>query len=1661
MTTDKVRLKQLQQQQQQLQYRHPGGFGTLPIQHYHQQQQQQQQQPQFRQFQHPDSDVERRRRPSSLIADGAGNIAEADDDEDSEEEGDCPERRPFMLPESNSSTAAVGAAVRDRGVPMSVGRLYAAPPPVTAAAGGGIGVQQQLTLDSGVESGNLSMKQRGSPAGGLGYRELAASGSGSADSNSPQQQQQQQQLLQFTSTGQRGAKHPLPPPPHPQHSGVAFPIPPPPSEPPPCTPRNSALVGSGNGNSHYAESGSLFGQGFYGQTVGDTFYLPPGQLPPYHGTGGVVNNNTTSLMRHHPQLLDGMLLSCGGPDSRQGVYDTAGSLENRGKPLSPTVPGPSSSGHQQHSSGPDGGDSSAASKMLMYHPQYGSGSSTKKCHRKRLHCSSRCSIAVLCLFVLILLPAVIYFIFRTVKLERQVSENFAQNTSLFGLFNPNSPPVPIRDGEVYRAVLGPSAYWSGQLDCSRSFYLVLNVSLPPLQVAGLYLRRNSLPTVVQYDFFHRLVNLRRRTRKIAKRETQPQQPPLNQQSVIRFLTPGIWYVSLINDQPEPMVADISAELTLRDFQLPNCLNQCSNRGQCTDGRCSCLVGFKGPDCSIPDEVEICSGNGYFDRGRCHCHAQWKGAECEVAWSECLDPLCSGNGRCEAGSCRCFEGFSGDRCQNLSCGPSNCHGRGVCGPDGHCRCFAGWRGADCQTPAASANEANERCPADSDTAVRLCSGRGRIVDGRCECDRGFSGDSCEFETCLVTCQHGDCVNGSCQCHLGWSGVRCQLRSCGGTSSDSCSGHGVCVNGTCACDKGWNGPRCSLDGCPQSCSNNGNCELDPSTGDWRCVCVGLNLWHGDACQYPVEQQCSDSADNDNDGLVDCNDPDCCNQPVCSRAESCSPGAYPQQVLLSEPSLPYVSSFERRVRFLIGKESVQLYSSMYFEPRFISVVTGTLVFRDSTPALACRVWDGQNALIGNTLSRPDGSFYLVVVGGRSLSLNIARVMASGQTLTREIRLHVPANSFLHMGCILLSTAGSLAPAGSAYPQLYPTAAPSSLRASLDSASAQPRCRHNYALLQPRLLFGGAPGLESLSGNGGINTATVQLERGTLRVRVPLPGAPLSLVYISSRAIGYQTGMPMQLTGAEVPPGLAEVVCYVSVGGSMLRRRFEAGPNLTYHFEWDRLDAFSRPFTGLVEAKISVGYKYTGCSRVVWEHRAVLVSGMELAPAQLGQWSLDRVHAYDYNKGVLHRGDGATEYLSQRPWTSSTVAGTGARRDPLTCPIPADSSSSPQPACQRSLQSPVALAAAPDGSLIIGDGRYLRILQWLSGSDSDSEAGGRRSDQLKTLAELPTGFETATYHLACDASRSHGSLAVYISDPTSRQLWLVLQRRPERPRRILLAGSGEPCYADDADDCGDGGPAASARLSSPKGVAVDRRGVVYFADGASIRRLVPTTSNSAVEDGAIVETVAGHRRGGFAANDEPPLPCGRVTIRARDLRLRWPTSLAYNQVDDCVYFIEDRSVLRLTADGFAHIVAGRPPHCSATVAKADSQRPLARDDILRRPRAIAFSALGELLIAETVDNGDGGSSGSVRVLRADGRLHRLTGHQPASGSFKSVSALAVSPLGEVFLADPASWLVSRMFYELPRPSPIDGSFQVLSADGSELFTFSKDGKHLSTWTR
>uniref|UniRef100_A0A1I8GLR2 DUF4129 domain-containing protein n=1 Tax=Macrostomum lignano TaxID=282301 RepID=A0A1I8GLR2_9PLAT len=137
---------------------------------------------------------------------------------------------------------------------------------------------------------------------------------------------------------------------------------------------------------------------------------------------------------------------------------------------------------------------------------YSSYSASKKSNR--LHWSTRITIAILLLFILLLIAAVGFFAARSADLESRIETSRSQNLTLFGLFDPNAPPPEeISTTEPLQISLEPTGYWSGKLTISATCYLLVNVSLPYQQVVGLYLRRNSLPTAVRHDFFHRLVNV--------------------------------------------------------------------------------------------------------------------------------------------------------------------------------------------------------------------------------------------------------------------------------------------------------------------------------------------------------------------------------------------------------------------------------------------------------------------------------------------------------------------------------------------------------------------------------------------------------------------------------------------------------------------------------------------------------------------------------------------------------------------------------------------------------------------------------------------------------------------------------------------------------------------------------------------------------------------------------------------------------------------------------------------------------------------------------------------------------------------------------------------------------------------------------------------------
>jgi len=108
---------------------------------------------------------------------------------------------------------------------------------------------------------------------------------------------------------------------------------------------------------------------------------------------------------------------------------------------------------------------------------------------------------------------------------------------------------------------------------------------------------------------------------------------------------------------------------------------------------------------------------------------------------------------------------------------------------------------------------------------------------------------------------------------------------------------------------------------------------------------------------------------------------------------------------------------------------------------------------------------------------------------------------------------------------------------------------------------------------------------------------------------------------------------------------------------------------------------------------------------------------------------------------------------------------------------------------------------------------------------------------------------------------------------------------RITTIAGTGSPGYS------GDGGPATAARLHHPRGVAVDARGNLYIADSENFRIRM-------VSDGTIT-TIAGTGRSASSGDGGPP----------RSAQLEHPTGVA---VDGKGFlYIADARCLRMVSPG------------------------------------------------------------------------------------------------------------------------------------------------------
>uniref|UniRef100_A0A8D3CVH4 Teneurin transmembrane protein 3 n=1 Tax=Scophthalmus maximus TaxID=52904 RepID=A0A8D3CVH4_SCOMX len=1021
--------------------------------------------------------------------------------------------------------------------------------------------------------------------------------------------------------------------------------------------------------------------------------------------------------------------------------------------------------------------------------------------------------------------------------------------------------------------------------------------------------------------------------------------------------------------------------------------------------------------SIMECPQNCHGNGDCLSGICHCFPGFLGPDCSRA---ACPVLCSSNGQYSRGRCQCYSGWKGTECDVPAnqCVDIHCGGHGIC-IIGACICNTGYKGdnceeVDCMDPSCSAHGVcihgechcqpgwgGASCEIAKAMCPDQCSGHGtyNAETNTCACHQTWTGPDCSLEVCEVDCGgNGVCFGGVCRCEEGWTGTVCDQKAC----HPLCSKNGVCKEGKCECDQGWTGEHCNIGektagGCPGLCNNNGRCTLEAS--GWHCICQ--SGWRGAGCHVAMETLCTDGKDNEGDGLADCMDPDCCLQPSCQNQLYCSGSPDPGEVLGQSLSSMAARSFYQRIHFLLGPESTHVVTGdSPFNRSLVSVIRGQVLTADGTPLIGVNVTFVHYPEHGFTVTRKDGMFDLLANGGASLTLSFERA----PFITQYRTVWVPWNIFYVMDTLVMKKEEN----------------------DIPSCDLSGFIRPGPVIVaSPLSTF-----YRSSHENGPIIPETQVLQEET-----SIPGSDLNLIYLSSRATGYKPVLKVAMTQSAIPFNLMKVHLMVAVVGRLFQKWFPAQPNLSYTFIWDKTDAYGQRVYGLSEAVVSVGFEYESClDLILWEKRTAILQGYELDASNMGGWTLDKHHILDVQNGILYKGNGENIFISQQPPVISSIMGNGRRRS-ISCP------SCNGQAEGNKLLAPLALACGADGSIFVGDFNYIRRIF--------------PSGNVTSVMELSNN-PAHRYYLATDPVTGQ----LYASDTNSRRIYrpkMLSGARDLISNGEVVAGTGEQCPPFDDSRCGDGRKATEAQLLGPKGIAVDKNGLIYFVDGTMIRK---------VDRNGIISTVLG-------SNDltsARPLTCD-TSMHIRQVRLEWPTDLAINPMDNSIYVLDNNVVLQITENRQVRIVAGRPMHCQVpgieyTLGKRAVQT------MLEGATAIALSYSGVLYIAET----DEKKIHRIRQVSTDGEITHLAGalsdcdckndancdcYQTGDGyakdsRFNCPSSLVVSPDGTLYVADLGNIRIRAIHRNQPPTGP--SSYEVASPASQELYVFDTNGTHQFT---
>jgi len=263
---------------------------------------------------------------------------------------------------------------------------------------------------------------------------------------------------------------------------------------------------------------------------------------------------------------------------------------------------------------------------------------------------------------------------------------------------------------------------------------------------------------------------------------------------------------------------------------------------------------------------------------------------------------------------------------------------------------------------------------------------------------------------------------------------------------------------------------------------------------------------------------------------------------------------------------------------------------------------------------------------------------------------------------------------------------------------------------------------------------------------------------------------------------------------------------------------------------------------------------------------------------------------------------------------------------------------ATSAQLNSPEGVAVDAAGNVYIADTQNARVRRVTGGTIStfagNGSAGFGGDGSTATSAQLDTPVG-----LAVDAGGN-----VYIADLGNSRV-----RRVSGGTITTIAGNGIAGYS------GDNGPAASATLNLPQGVAVDTAGAVYIAD----------TGNNVVRrvSGGNISTIAGTGVAGFSGDG------GQATAAM----IGSPIGIAADSFGS-IYITDSSARVRRITGGFITTIAGNGSRGYSGDAGA------ATSAMLSGPAALAVDSSGNVYVADSGNN-------AVRILQPAASGLAITG--------------------------------------------------------------------------